>query len=312
MKTKNGFDDKYVIAIGAAAIDEYYLAKQWPQEGSKELVKYKEDMVGGMIPNAACVFAGYGVKTYLLDTLKGHSPKTDMMIEDFKSYGLNTELIRYDDGIPDAKTMIVLTEKEKTILVVDPEKPELEISGDELEIFRNASYIYTTPLEFKRIRGWKELMADLKAHHTQLVFDIEASTVDACDTDLIYHADILFFNEFGFEKIRGGKTEEDAFAEMFQSGVKIVTITMGEKGSYTVTETESCRVPAVKQAVVDTTGAGDTFNSSFVTCLLMGKGLKETAEFANAAGGYSVTKLGPKGGVNDLAFIERLAEQYYS
>lgn len=34
----------------------------------------------------------------------------------------------------------------------------------------------------------------------KLAFDIEASTVDACDKELIYKGDVLFFNEFGFEK----------------------------------------------------------------------------------------------------------------
>lgn len=59
-------DSRYVIAIGAAALDEYYTADTWPSEGGKAMVDYKEDMIGGMIPNAACVFAGYGVHTYLV------------------------------------------------------------------------------------------------------------------------------------------------------------------------------------------------------------------------------------------------------
>lgn len=313
MENQEKLEGKYVIAIGAAAVDEYYSAEHWPQEGSKELVKYQTDMIGGMIPNAACVFAGYGVETYILDTLKAGSAKTDLMLEDFKAHGLKTDLIRYDENIPDARTVIVRTPREKTILVVDPEKPEIEITGEEMEVFNRAACVYTSPMEFKRIRNWEKAAAEWKKHHVKIVFDIEASTVEGCSRELIYKGDILFFNEFGFEKIKGERTVKEALSEMFDSGVEIVTVTMGEKGSYTATRNETCRVNALKdQQIVDTTGAGDTFNSSFVTYLLLGKSLKETAEFANAAGGYSITRLGPKGGVNDLAFIEKIAQEYYS
>ena len=296
----------YVIAIGAAAFDEYYTTDTWPQEGGKTMVEYKEDMIGGMIPNAACVFAGYGIETYLVDTLKSNSRKTEMIVEDLKAHGLHTELIRYRDDIPDARTIIILTGRERTILVVEPHKPMLDIKDSELDLFRNASYLYTTPVELKKIRNYMEFLDDMKAHQVKLAFDIEESTVDTCDRSLIYMADVLFFNEFGFRKIKGNRSETETLSEMFEKGVEIATITLGEKGSFTATKDGSFRTAALKQDVVDTTGAGDTFNSSFITYLLMGKSIKEAALFANTAGGYSVTQYGPKGGVNELSFIENL------
>ena len=228
-------DSRYVIAIGAAALDEYYTADTWPSEGGKAMVDYKEDMIGGMIPNA---------------------------VSDLKAHGVKTGLLRYQDDIPDARTIIILTHRERTILVVEPHKPLLDIKACELDIFRKASYIYTTPVELKNIRNYMEFVDDMKSHHVKLAFDIEASTVDACDKELIYKGDVLFFNEFGFEKIKGNRGEEEAFSEMFENGVEIATITLGEKGSFTATKTETFRSPAVKQQVVDTTGAGDTFNIS--------------------------------------------------
>ena len=296
----------YVIAIGAAAFDEYYTTDTWPQEGGKTMVEYKEDMIGGMIPNAACVFAGYGIETYLVDTLKSNSRKTEMIVEDLKAHGLHTELIRYRDDIPDARTIIILTGRERTILVVEPHKPMLDIKDSELDLFRNASYLYTTPVELKNIRNYMEFLDDMKAHQVKLAFDIEESTVDTCDRSLIYRADVLFFNEFGFRKIKGNRSETETLSEMFEKGVEIATITLGEKGSFTATKDGSFRTAALKQDVVDTTGAGDTFNRSFITYLLMGKSIKEAALFANTAGGYSVTQYGPKGGVNELSFIENL------
>ena len=42
-------DSRYVIAIGAAALDEYYTADTWPSEGGKAMGDYKEDMIGGSL-----------------------------------------------------------------------------------------------------------------------------------------------------------------------------------------------------------------------------------------------------------------------
>ncbi|MDP6769211.1 MAG: carbohydrate kinase family protein, partial [Anaerolineales bacterium] len=47
--------------------------------------------------------------------------------------------------------------------------------------------------------------------------------------------------------------------------------------------------------VVDSTGAGDTFNAAFLTSTIADYSLEKRIEFACAAGAISVTGLGPKG-----------------
>ena len=84
----------------------------------------------------------------------------------------------------------------------------------------------------------------------------------------VYKRQVLFFNEFGFEKIKGNRGEEEAFSEMFENGVEIATITLGEKGSFTATKNETFRTPAVKQQVVDTTGAGAVSYTHLLTTRL--------------------------------------------
>ena len=129
--------------------------------------------------------------------------------------------------------------------------------------------------------------------------------MDTCDRSLIYRADVLFFNEFGFRKIKETAAKPRPYQKCLKRGGNCHH-TLGEKGSLLPPKTDLFRTAALKQDVVDTTGAGDTFNSSFITYLLMGKSIKEAALFANTAGGYSVTQYGPKGGVNELSFIENL------
>lgn len=298
-------NEKYVVTIGPACYDEYYEAKEWPTEGNKCLVEYTGRMVGGMIANAACVFAGYGVKTYLLDVMR-KSPVSEDLIKDLESYGIDTTLVMFNDTIPDAKCIIVRTPAERTIFVVNDHKPNVVLNETQLNILRNAAFIYTTVYEFKRFKHPIELIHDLKSHGVKIVFDIEASTFSPESMDIFKCADILFFNEYGFEKFKGNKTDEEYFQELFHNGTEIVTVTLGKNGSFTKTPYEEYRGNVIDFEVVDTTGAGDTFNSSFIYCLMQGKSIAYAADFANAAASLSVTKFGPRGGVNSVETVEKL------
>jgi sugar/nucleoside kinase (ribokinase family) len=302
--------DRYVVTAGTACIDEYYKAQCWPEEGNKGLIEKTGEMVGGMIANAACVFAGYGVKTFFFDMLNS-GKVTEYILKDLEGYGVDVSPVVFNDALPDAKTIITLTPGERTILVVDGHKPEVRLEGERLELFRNSSYVYTTISEFRRFKDSLELAGDLKKHGVNIVFDIEASTFDTEDTELLKCADILFFNDFGFKKFCAGTDAETCFQSLFNSGVKIVTVTLGKEGSYTRTPAEEDRTKAIPFEAVDTTGAGDTFNSSFISSLLMGRDIHGAAKFANTAASLSITKLGPKGGVSDTAAIETLMKKYY-
>ena len=68
-----------------------------------------------------------------------------------------------------------------------------------------------------------------------------------------------------------------------------VIMTAGKRGC--VIKSESITVPAVNVAeVVDTTGAGDTFNGFLCAALASGKSLREAAEIANLSSSIGVTR----------------------
>lgn len=300
---------KYVVAVGPACIDEYYRASGWVEEGSKGMVDALENTVGGMIPNAACVFAGYGVKTYFYDVMNT-SPVSQRIRADLEGYGLDLSPVLVDESLPDAKCIIVLTPGERTILVVDSHKPSVRLTGERLELFRGAAYIYTTVFEFSHFENAVALADDLRAHGAQLVFDVESTTFSPEHEELFRRGDILFFNQYGFQRYCGAQETEAVYQRLFEYGVKVVTVTLGKHGSYTRTPREEARVSAIDLEVVDPTGAGDTFNSSFVRCLLEGQGIQEAARFANAAASRAVTQMGPKGGVSSVEQVKRLMETH--
>jgi len=75
-------------------------------------------------------------------------------------------------------------------------------------------------------------------------------------------------------------------------GVGTVILTLGDRGAFLVSATESVHVPGYEVEVVDTTAAGDAFVGGFAVALAQGQNLAEAVRYANAAGALAVTGLG--------------------
>ena len=75
-------------------------------------------------------------------------------------------------------------------------------------------------------------------------------------------------------------------------GVGTVVLTLGDRGAFLVSATESIHVPGYKAEVVDTTAAGDAFVGGFAVALAQGQNLAQAVRYANAAGALAVTRLG--------------------
>ena len=115
------------------------------------------------------------------------------------------------------------------------------------------------------------------------------------DTERFRNVDIGFFNETGFDSIRQGKSYEDA-ARMLQSlGMQTVVVTLAERGCEIYSGEAVYKLPARKTQVVDVTGAGDAFCSSFIS-QLDEMGAEQAGRFANAAASLCVSKLGARSG----------------
>ncbi|MBW8347915.1 carbohydrate kinase family protein [Bacillus sp. IITD106] len=292
----------YVVAIGGSAIDEYYICKNWPELGDKAIVQYLDSKVGGMIANAASILANYSLKTYILDNL-GDDQYTTLILEDLKSNNINTDYIEIVPETTNNKTFIMLSKEEKTIFVArSPNKPPLTIDPSKRKLLLNAKFVYSSIPEMKKIPDHHELIIEMVNNGVQLILDVEKESFVNREKDQFYfkHASTLFFNEFAFEKYCTGINKNSALGELLLMEGKTIVITLGAKGCYVATKSDSFQVNGHKVNVVDTTGAGDAFNSTFVYGLSQNWPLKKCATIASAAAAKSVQHLGPKAGVSSI------------
>jgi sulfofructose kinase len=91
-------------------------------------------------------------------------------------------------------------------------------------------------------------------------------------------------------------------------GVKVLTVTRGERGSLSVSDDMIVEIPAFSVKAVDTTGAGDVFHGGYVYGILQGWNFKDTVTFASALAAMKCSKVGGKAAIPKLREIMKFLE----
>ena len=110
-------ETKTAFFIGDVAMDEYYSAPYFPKIKEKILVQTLPAQMGGMIANAACVYAGYGAPVSFLTALNPGAV-SKALCKGLNEAGIDTEFMVWDESLPDAKTIIILAEGEHTVFIL--------------------------------------------------------------------------------------------------------------------------------------------------------------------------------------------------
>ena len=104
-------------------------------------------------------------------------------------------------------------------------------------------------------------------------------------------------NETEAELLTGIRVTDDATAQqaarrLHEAGVLNVVITLGARGAYLSTPSESVLIASPPVTALDTTAAGDCFNGALAVAIAEGRPLSDAVAFACKAASISVTRMG--------------------
>jgi sugar/nucleoside kinase (ribokinase family) len=303
---------KYCVYIGDVALDEYYRAEYWPTIKDKALVEALPAVPGGMIANAACVAAALGLQVKFGSTLNSGAI-TQALLADLESSHVDTSLVMFDETLPDSKTMIFLVNDEHTIFIPKLGQRVLELSEKQLNILASALFIYSTPSEMARLRcgtlDGNGVIDYCREKGARLVYDLDVDYIKDGSEEHYKRLDIAFFNEVGFRSYCGARNDATAAEQLLSYGLAYVVVTFAEKGCHVYSRDGHFHSPAYPVEVVDVTGAGDTFCSSFLFAIYEGKDAKYAADFANAAASICVSQLGARAGAVSADVVRCVMDQ---
>lgn len=297
-----------VLGVGDADIDIYLGVGHVPGRDEKVLGTLLGEFPGGVVANFCCAASNAGVCVGLA-SLVGNDAYGRQALAALANAGVDTSLVVVK---PDGRTYFCVVllddsgEKALTVVATDCISPRREHLDP--ETFGEARLIHLMAHDIA-LTTW--VTREAKSRGTLISLDIEPTTVGspAEMAALMASVDLAFPNAAGMQRLFPGDLLEGARA-LLAMGPSVVVVTLGAEGCLVVSELETIRLPGIEVNVVDTTGAGDCFNGTFVAGYLQGWPLERCAHIANAAAAISVTGLGSRGALASLSEVERfLAER---
>ncbi|MBO4204405.1 carbohydrate kinase family protein [Micromonospora echinofusca] len=292
-----GKNPRHAVFFGDVAMDEYYRTPHFPVAGDKVIVRPLEPQFGGMVANSAAIFANYGVPTSFMSQLNP-GDLTRRLLAQLEAVGLDTRFVILDEDVPDSRCIILLADDQHIVLIPTLGITHTEITPAAFDHMAAAAYLVTTVTDATPFRmgerGAGEVLADIRAAGTKIVMDLDVYNLENHPSPLIDHCDIVFMNAIGYQRFRScGQSIQG----LLDRGTLAVVVTGDSAGCRVHAQGDAFDVAGHQVDVVDVTGAGDTFTSSFLYSYLVSEDLRYAAEFANAAAALSVGKVGARGGM---------------
>lgn len=250
---------------------------------------------GGKGSNQAVGTARLGANSYFAGII-GEDKLGEIATELYSREGVDTTYLKRTQQLATGVGFIILNEAGQNGIILDMGANELMDTAfvDQVESQIARSQVVMSVLELPAVAAAHAMKLG-KKHNVRTI--LNPAPAVKLDTDVLKNVDYLTPNEtelrilMGFAPDDPTPTVELANALRLQ-GVGNLIVTMGEKGLLVMTDEGQVNIPGLVVDVVDTTGAGDAFNSGLAVALAEGKELIDAVKFANCVGALACTRLG--------------------
>jgi len=302
-----------IVILGIFVADTAYRAERIPRLGETILGESFNLSPGGKGSNQAVAAAKAGANAHMITRL-GKDTFADMAIDIWQKAGVTPAVTQHDNSYTGAACIFVEAESGNNAIIVTP-----GVAGqiDNSDIDRNAALIaeadiFITQLEQPLGAAMHGLeMARKNGVRTLLNPAPAAELPDG----MLALCDYVTPNETEAEGLTGVKVTSvesaiEAAKALRAAGAGAAIITLGENGALYHDAETTIHVPAMPSGkVVETTGAGDSFNGSFAAAIAEGVTAVDAVKFGCAAAGISVTRAGAANSMPSRAEIDaRLAQ----
>jgi ribokinase len=304
---------KPIVVVGSINTDLVSTAKRIPAVGETVIGNDFHIHPGGKGANQAVAVARLGYPVQLIGRL-GNDAFGTQLRSHLENSGVNIAGVATSDGTSGV-AVIVVSEKGENSIVVTPGANSGVMPQDieaNIESIRNAGMVLAQleiPVETVDylaticVREGVPLILD-PAPATDLppsIFNRIAWLTPNQSEAAFYIA--------GAANSTNGHLPDEIAKELFSKGSRGVVLKMGERGVFLASrDIGGTLIPAFKLHAVDTTAAGDAFNGGFATGLMLGKSPADSARFACAVAGISVTRHGAQPSMPSMPEVERLLQ----
>jgi sugar/nucleoside kinase (ribokinase family) len=226
----------------------------------------------------------------------GHDPFGKLALDRLAESGADTSRVVRAQKTASGVSIILPHAGERHILTYPGTISELRFEDLDLEYLASARHFHMSSLFLHRalLERIPELFQYMKSRGLSTSLDTNDDPDDRWDgglSETLPYVDVLFPNEREVQKIVGVSHLDEAIALLAQR-VPTLVVKLGASGAVAVRDRERFVAPSVSVKVVDTVGAGDSFNAGFLHEYVRGASLTRCLEYGNLAGAFSTTACG--------------------
>jgi sugar/nucleoside kinase (ribokinase family) len=296
-----------LLAVGSPCVDLVIGARRLPRWDDKALGRSLGVYAGGTESNVACAASRLGWRSAVFGEV-GDDPHAQLLIDDFQRHGVSTEHLAQRRDSASAMTTVFVGGGGERAIVYVPMKRRAESAPERRPGFAatlaDSRCVYTMPYDAV---AFARLSTAARAAGTRVAIDVEREVAGdpATLAALLGGCDVAFFNESGFLSASGRIPSRQALGDMLAAGgPRVIVVSLGARGAIAASADDWAVQPAWPARVIDTTGAGDSFNAAFLVARRRWRSLAACLAFACAAASRTVQAVGARSG---LATLQNMA-----
>ncbi|QIC06408.1 ribokinase [Brevibacillus sp. 7WMA2] len=293
-----------IAVIGSLNMDVVVEAPRQPKMGETISGDHVHFIPGGKGANQAVACARLGAQTSMIGSL-GRDAFGDSLEQAMKQEGIQVSTIKRVENAQTGIASILLAEGDNQIIVVAGANAHTSMTDVDL----HADTVKAADIVLLQL----EIPIETVVHTAKLAKEagktviLNPAPAQKLPDELFGYIDVMTPNESELYLLTGleqnqatdkATTLSAAMKALHAKGVKHVVTTLGATGSAYLMNGETFgTIASHKVQVVDTTGAGDSYNAGLAYALASGQSIPEAVEFASIVSALAVTKLGAQQGM---------------
>lgn len=288
-----------IVNFGSLNIDYVYRVDEFLRPGETKPARSREIFCGGKGLNQSIACARAGLSTFHAGFL-GYEGM--FLKEKLAESGVSTDFIREVKQtcghaiiqVSDSGQNCILLYPGTNALLTEAFADEVlsHFSSGDVALFQNETNLVPVLIEKASRKGLKVALNAAPFTETVKAFPLEL-------------VDWLFVNEIEGASLSGEKAPEKIAARLraLYPNTEII-LTLGAEGCLYTGGEGVFSEPAADVVPVDTTAAGDTFTGFYLMAALNGEGAKRALQFASAASGLAITRMGAADSIPTIGQVQ--------
>ena len=285
-----------LLVIGSMNIDEIVITDVMPKAGQTVFGNGYKMVSGGKGANQAIAAARLGGEVDFIGCV-GANSDGDFLLENFGRNNVNHKMVLKKENVLTGKAYITVCNGENQIIVIGGANEHVTKEIIDINAILSSDMVLVQlEVPFETIKYVINV-----CYENKIPIILNPAPANKLSEDLISKVTYLTPNESEAELIFGSND----YKSLVSKYPNKLIITLGSKGAIFKDENGIQEVATIPVKVIDTTGAGDTFNGALAVSLLNRKTLLESVKFATISATIKTTKLGAQEGMPTLEGVKK-------